>query len=190
MKRKRNKTKIFQLKILIFLLCIIIISFLIKGAFSKFESAASAVGSLSTAMYVVAEGYETMTLNLDEIYPRSAPYEYSFTVSNFKGLNRAEVNLEYDLKIVTTTNLPLTYELYLNGNNLVNIIETDIISADEYGTYFRTLTTEKETFGFTEDETNSYKLLIYFPENYKNIKYQDVIEGIEVQVNSSQIIED
>ena len=48
----------------------------------------------------------------------------------------------------------------------------------------------KETFGFTEDETNSYKLLIYFPENYKNIKYQDVIEGIEVQVNSSQIIED
>lgn len=190
MKRKRNKARIFQLKILIFLLCIIIISFLIKGAFSKFESNASAVGSLSTAMYIVSEGYETMTLNLDEIYPRSEAYEYSFTVSNFKGTNRAEVNLEYELKIVTTTNLPLLYELYLNGNNVKNIITTDIVSADEYGTYFRTLSTEKETFGFTEDETNTYKLVIYFPESYKDIKYQDVIEGIEVQVNSSQIIEE
>ena len=187
--RRRNKAKVFQFKILIFLLCIVIISFLIKGAFSKFESDASAVGSLSTAMYIVSEGYSSMSLNLDEIYPRTEPYTYNFTVSNFKNANRTEVNLEYDLKIVTTTNLPLSYELYLNGDNLNNIITSDMVSPDSYGTYFRTLTTEKEYFGFTEDETNTYKLVVYFPESYTDIKYQDVIEGIEIQVNSSQIIE-
>lgn len=189
MKEKGNKNKIFLIKILIFLFCIIIIFFLIKGTLSRFVSDASAVGSLSTAMYIISEGYESMSLKLDEILPRSEPYEYFFSVSNFKDSNRIEVNLEYELKIVTTTNLPLTYELYLNDDNSTNIITSDIVSKDEYGTYFRTLSTEKKTFGFTEDESNFYKLVIYFPEKYRDIQYQDVIEGIEIQVNSSQIID-
>ena len=189
MVKKRNKNKVFLIKMLIFLFSLIIVFFLVKGTFSRFSSDASVVGSLSTAMYIVSEGYESMNLKLDEILPRSEPYEYSFSISNFKGANRAEVNLEYELKIVTTTNLPLTYELYLNNDDTTNIITSDIISRDEHETYFRILTTEKKTFGYTEDESNLYKLVIYFPETYRDIKYQDVIEGIEIQVNSSQIID-
>lgn len=63
--------------------------------------------------------------------------------------------MEYTLKIVTTTNLPLSYSLYKNqkytDNNSVNIIKSDVIARDsdlEDATYFRTLTTEREVFGF------------------------------------------
>ena len=44
-------------------------------------------------------------------------------------------------------------------------------------------------FGHTENETNIYNLVIEFPLEYKQtIEYQDVIEGIEITVNSRQMI--
>ena len=41
------------------------------------------------------------------------PYQY-LLISNNNGEKRCETNMEYTLTITTTTNLPLTYKLYLN----------------------------------------------------------------------------
>lgn len=187
--KKRNKQKIFLKKCIIFLLLIVAIIFLIRNTFARYSSNASAVGTLSTAMYILEEGYQSMNLKLDTLEPRSDPYKYTFSIANNDGENRAQVNLEYDLKIVTTTNLPLTFELYMADDLSTSIVTSNVVERDEYNTYFRTLETEKKQFGFTEDESYAYTLLVYFPETYKDIKYQDVIEGIEIQVNSKQIID-
>lgn len=189
MRQRRNKNKAIRAKMIIILLCFFMIFFIMRGTFSKYQSQTNAKGTLSTAMFIVEEGFQSMNLKLDSIVPRDEPYEYTFTIANNDGSNRAEVNLEYELKVVTTTNLPLDYELYLTNDLNTNIITETKIEQDEHSTYFKTMLTEKKTFGFTEDESNTYKLVVYFPSVYKDIMYQDIIEGIEIQVNSSQIIE-
>jgi len=188
MKKKTKGRNNATIKIVFFLLCIIAIIMIIRFTASRFQSDADVVAKMDTAFYVVDENYQSMNIKLDSIIPRNEPYEYNFSISNTNGTNRAEVNLEYDLVIVTTTNLPLTYELYMNGDNTHNIITSQETEKDEDGTYFKTIRTNKEEFEFTNDETNTYKLVINFPSIYKDIKYQDVIEGIEIQVNSRQII--
>ena len=81
----------------------------------------------------------------------------------------------------------LLYQNY-NDDNATSIKKTDEIIQDEDGTYFRIITTETESFSFREDETNIYQLVVHFPQEYNTINYQDIIEGIEITVNSKQII--
>ena len=100
--------------------------------------------------------------------------------------------MEYDLKIRTTTNLPLEYRLYSNQNyndtDALNIITSDEITQDEDGTYFRIIKTNTESFSYKEKKENIYQLVVYFPQKYNTINYQDIIEGIEISVDSKQVI--
>ena len=117
----------------------------------------------------------------------------NFSIANHNGSNRLEVDAIYELKIVTTTNLPLTYKLYKNEDyndaNATNLLEgtMDLPVQDEDGTYFRTITTDKITLKYTEGKTNLYQKVVYFPENYNQENYQDIIELIEINVNGKQV---
>ena len=133
-------------------------------------------------------------VKLDELVPSDTPYVYNFKVANNDGKNRLETKLEYTLKIVTTTNLPLSYKLYMNENYNYNA-STNIITKDtiektgEDGAYFRTLETAKQTFGFDKDEENIYHLVVTFPKEYDSFEYQDIIEGVTICIESKQIID-
>ena len=189
MKKKTDNSNLNTMKIIIFFTSIILFATIIIFTFSRFQSDVNATATMDAAFYIVNEDYQSMNINLGALEPRTQKYEYNFSISNFEDSKRAEVNLEYDLAIITTTNLPLEYELFMNDNNNQNIITSDVTSQDNYGTYFRTLKTNTEFFEYTANQTNTYKLTIYFPPIFKDIKYQDVIEGIEIQVNSRQVIE-
>lgn len=180
-------------KLIIIIICIIIIISIYK-TFSKYQSNSTGEGDIDVAFYIVKEGFQNMSLSLNAIEPRQEPYVYTFTIANTDGTNRTETDLEYDLEIKTTTNLPLTYELYMNENynssGATNIIRRNTVITDEYGTYFRTITTDTENFGYQIDQINTYNLVVYFPEIYKSINYQNIIEGITINVNSKQILSD
>ena len=62
---------------------------------------------------------------------------------------------------------------------------------DEDGAWYNYLEgTEKYQFLYSEDETDIYTLVVYFPENYKDATdYADNIENIEVEILSKQIID-
>ena len=100
--------------------------------------------------------------------------------------------MEYDLTLRTTTNLPLTIELYknqnYNANNATSIISNKETSRDEHETYFTTYKTQTSYFGYTEEQKDTYQLVVYFPSMYKSIDYQDVIENIEIVIESKQIV--
>ena len=191
MKKKKSKTIKLILRLITLVFVIVLTCFIINRTFSRFENTADVTAQLDTAFYIVDEDYQTMQIKLDSIVPQNQEYEYDFSISNTDGTNRVEVNLEYDLVIVATTNLPLEYKLYKNGGT-TNIIPTGEYYQDEYGTYFLKFEAPTETFGFTQDQTNTYKLKIKFPATTENkdIIYQDIIEGIEIQVNSKQVIDD
>ncbi|MGN1327531.1 MAG: hypothetical protein ACI4VQ_05620 [Clostridia bacterium] len=190
MHNRKIAKKITQ--ILILLLSLLLLTKIISLTLSKYQSSASGNPNIQVAFYVIEKDFSTMTINLDSLFPSDEPYVYTFSISNTNGEKMCETDMEYDLQIRTTTNLPITYELYMNENyndsGATSIIKSNEIIQDENNTYFRVITTDTQNFTYTQEKTNVYQLVIYFPAEYNTINYQDIIEGIEISVNSRQVI--
>jgi len=188
-----NKKKLkYMMAVFIMLLMLVIATFLTPTTLSRYVSQTQSSAAPSIAFYLLKTDYKTESILLNEIIPRSAPYTHKFTVANNDGTKRTETNLKYDLSIRTTTNLPLTYELYLNSeytdNNAENIIGTPQVIQDSDGTYFNVFTTDTEYFSHAYDESNEYQLVVYFPSSLVDERYQDIIDSIEITVDSEQVL--
>ncbi len=181
-------------KLTLVVIILALILTLIPIAYSRLSSKTDSDSKIETALYILNTDYYEKEIKLDELVPSVTPYVYDFKVANNNGKDRLETKLEYTLKIVTTTNLPLSYKLYMNEDynkeTSTNIITKDKIekSSDE-GAYFRTLETEKQTFSFEKDEENIYHLVVTFPQEYDSFEYQDIIEGVTIYIESKQIID-
>lgn len=188
---KSKKLKRLYAKLIILILCLLIIARIFVLVLAKYESISNSYANVGIAFYLFKEDYKTMTLNLAELLPRDDVYVYNFSIGNQDGEEIAEVDIEYELTLRTTTNLPLTFELYMNenytDNNATNIITQENIALDEYGTYFRTMTTDKIYLSYKQEKTNSYQLVIHFPKNYNQETYQNIIELLEINVNAQQV---
>lgn len=190
MKRKKEKNNLSIVITLFIVLLVLII--IIPFSFSRYESSGESNLANAVAYYVLETSYQYLDVKIPNLSPRVEPYVYNFTVSNYKDGKRAELSLEYDLTVKTTTNLDLTYELYLNENyqssSAQNIIVSNEIIQDEYDTYFRNITSPRQYFDYRYNETNSYSLIIYFDESFKGSEYQDIIESIYIIIDSRQIV--
>ena len=106
------KKRLIELGVVVVILGIAIL--IIPASYSKYESKGGSEAEIQYAFYLLKADYFTKNIKLMDIVPRNDSYEYVFTVSNFDGDKRLETDLEYDLWISATTNLPLDYKLYLN----------------------------------------------------------------------------
>lgn len=181
-----------RLTIAIIILAILL--FIVPITYSRFQSTRTPNAEIQTAFYIIDSNYETKSVHLDDLVPSATPYTYNFTVANNNGTDRAETDIEYTIEITSTTNLPLTYALYLNqeytDEDSTNIIINDITQQDEYGTYFKKMVTESKKFSHLKDESNSYQMTVVFPKEYEDFEYQGIIEGIIITVKSKQVIEE
>lgn len=181
-----------RLTIAIIILAILL--FIVPITYSRFQSTRTPNTEIETAFYIIDSNYETKSVHLDDLVPSDTPYTYNFTVANNNGTDRAETDIEYTIEITSTTNLPLTYALYLNqeytDEDSTNIIINDITQPDEYGTYFKKMVTESKKFSHLKDESNSYQMTVVFPKEYEDFEYQGIIEGIIITVKSKQVIEE
>lgn len=181
-----------RLTIAIIILAILL--FIVPITYSRFQSTRTPNTEIETAFYIIDSNYETKSVHLDDLVPSDTPYTYNFTVANNNGTDRAETDIEYTIEITSTTNLPLTYALYLNQDytdgDSTNIIINDTTQPDEYGTYFKKMVTESKKFSHLKDESNSYQMTVVFPKEYEYFEYQGIIEGIIITVKSKQVIEE
>ena len=181
-----------RLTIAIIILAILL--FIVPITYSRFQSTRTPNAEIQTAFYIIDSNYETKSVHLDDLVPSATPYTYNFTVANNNGTDRAETDIEYTIEITSTTNLPLTYALYLNqeytDEDSTNIIINDTTQPDEYGTYFKKMVTESKKFSHLKDESNSYQMTVVFPKEYEDFEYQGIIEGISITVKSKQVIEE
>ena len=186
-----KKLRRLYAKLIILVLCLLIIARIFVLVLSKYESIANSYANVEIAFYLLKEDYKTMTINLAELLPQDNAYVFDFSIGNEDGIEMAEVDIDYELTLRTTTNLPLTFELYMNEKytdvGATNIIKENNIAQDEHGTYFRTMTTEKVNLSYKDAVTNLYQLVVYFPKNYNQEIYQDIIELLEINVDAKQV---
>lgn len=171
---------------IIIILLVVLLKFL-PITFSKYETKTQGNAIVNYAFYILDANYYKEEIMLDSIIPSDESYVYNFSVSNYTNEKRCDTNLEYDLWISTTTNLDLEYDLILKNESAVISNE---VEADEYGTYFRNIKTNKEYFSYKENMTNEYSLIVKFPSKYKDSKYQDIIDSVTINIESKQVVEE
>ena len=176
-------------RLTIALIILLLLSIAVPITYSRFQSTGIGKSNIEAAFYVLKAGYQTTAIKIDSITPSNKNYTYTFTVSNNDGTNRCETDMDYTVKLTTTTNLPLTYNIYQNNEN-TNIIAKDTIDLDEDGTYFRNMETPTVRFSHTKDEINTYQIVINFPEEYTDEIYQNVVEGLLLSIDSKQVIDE
>lgn len=184
--------KLNRLTLLLILFALLLI--LVPITYSKFTSLGNSNIKIDTAFYLLENTYESRNIKITDLMPSDNVFTYNFSVANYNNNKRADTDIEYTLKITTTTNLPLTYALYLNeqydDNDSTNIITSDIVAPDEDGTYFKNMTTDPIIFSHNTNEENIYQLTVIFPAQYDSFDYQDIVEGIIISVDSKQVIEE
>lgn len=179
-------------KIVVLFILIIFFTCIIPFTNSKYESTIVSNAKSSVAIYLLEATYDVTSINIPNLEPSLEPYVYYFRIANNDGENRTETSLQYDLSIRTTTNLPLEYKLYLDEDykldTSTDLFGTAELITDENGMYFQKLSIPTRYFGYTQNEIDSYTLVIYFPYEYRNHTYQDMVESIEIVVDSKQVI--
>jgi len=181
-KIKRNKL----IKLMLWSAFLLLVIDLLSSSFSRYSGDISTDAQVEVAYYVFKEGSISSNLKLTEFAPGQS-YTYTFTVANYEGTKRTEATLDYNIQVRTTTNLPLTYKIYKQGTttDLVDDIEN---RTDDDGTYFKYITTADETFGHTQNELETYELVIEYPSTSKSAEYESTIEFVEITINSKQKI--
>lgn len=174
-------------KSIIYVLFLIIICSVIGLIFAKYRSEADATKELEIAYYVLENENQMQQLKLDAMIPREEPYKYGINVFNSRDGRVSETAIEYVIQITATTNLPLLFEIKEDGNSDNLVVETQM-SQDENDVYYITMKTDLKEFGLREEE-HKYVLEITFPKEYKaNSEYADIIELVEVTIDSKQKI--
>lgn len=189
-----QKKRLLIVVVVMFLLIVLAVK-LFQIAYASYESTAKLNANINKALYIIQEGDMEFNIDLNKIEPSNEPYIYKFSVSNFDGNKHSQVDLEYQLDLRTTTNLPLTYKLYRNENyddpNATNLFENVQIVQDTDGAWYNLAEgKDKYEFLYTETKTDIYTLVINFPKEYKNkLDYADNIDNIEIEIKSNQITE-
>lgn len=187
-----QKKRLLIVVLVMFLLIVLAVK-LFQIAYASYESTAKLNANINKALYIIQEGDMDFNIDLNKIEPSNEPYIYKFSVSNFDGNQHSQVDLEYQIDLRTTTNLPLTYKLYRNENyddpNATNLFENVQIVQDTDGAWYNLAEgKEKYEFLYTETKTDIYTLVINFPKEYKNkLDYADNLDNIEIEIKSNQI---
>lgn len=202
-----------RFKVLVAITIILIIYKILSDSFSLYESQAISDANIDIAFFLVNDRYSvtkedgsyeyTKRVNIADLKPGDSK-DYTIWISNYAFFNEAgersdfdkegfskvvaDTNIEYKLTIRATTNLPLEYKFY-TGDTEEEMVKSITQEKTDEIYFYNIFTTETKKLKFNDDgQQDTYKLEIKFPEEYKDAKYQDIIEYIEVSIDAKQIV--
>lgn len=187
-----DKKKIRKCLVILLLIVIIIaVIILIRNTLARYETTATSDKDVDVAFWIVDNSFKSDRLLIKDIYPSDTAFTYTFTVSNFSDTKKAETDLDYELVLTTTTNLPLEYEITKNG---ATCRKTEQLYADDDGTYYREIKLETNQNNLVmrqgTDITDTFVVKVTFPKsNYTNVEYADLLEYVKIDLTAKQLIE-
>ena len=189
-----NEKRRFLLFVFLLFFFLFLAFYLLRIAYARYEVRSKINSNIDKALYIFEDDKLDFNLEPEGIIPSSEPYVFRFSVSNFMAGKHSDVDLSYELKLRTTTNLPINIAIYRNelpeSSGAVNLFQSASVEQDEDGAWYRLYDAGEEfEMDYVDDVTDIYTLVITFPEIYSNdIVYANYIESIEVMLDSKQII--
>jgi len=187
-----DKKKVIKSLIIISLIIIIIFAAIqIRKTLARYETTTTTERDVDVAFWIVENSFESQRMLIDDIFPRTTPFEYTFTVANFKETKSAETDLDYEIVITATTNLPLSYEITKDGTTCTKI---EKLYTDTDGTVYREIKLETQANSLNmlqeTDTTHTFKINVTFPQQYSaNAEYADLMEDIKIELSAKQVID-
>lgn len=185
--RKLNKKKVFVLVCII--ISVICLFMSLRKTFSRYQSQATTETKVDVAFWLVSDTVQAQNVVLQDLEPGETK-DCTFSVSNYNGTIRTKTSIDYKIVVKTTTNLPLTYEVYKQtdlGEEKCTP-ENERLIQDDDGTYYKELTFSGFNLGYQSDETTTYKLKATFPAANNNAALADLVECVNLQINAEQKI--
>lgn len=175
-------------KIYLIILLLTIATFFSGITYSLFNSdALLSSNDQGVASFIFnTENLDKIDLNLNGLKPGDS-YEYEFSVTNNESEKVSDVTIEYQLTIKTYHFIPLDIELY----KVIDTLEY-IGSCDE--TYTRNSENKLicnmpvQQMNKSENKKDTYKLKISFKDEYNDKKYSDLVDFINLEIDSWQKI--
>lgn len=180
---KKSKVKLNIIVLLISGIMLVVGSSI---TYSLFTSSTKFVANQKVAKFIFnAKKTDTIELPITNLNPGDE-IEYKFEVANNINSKRSEVTINYYMTIKTYHFMPLDIELYkVDGN-----VEERILKCDE--TYSRNQDNQLlcnmdiQTLSHNEAEMDKYKLKIKFPAIYNTENYTELVDYIDIDINSWQ----
>lgn len=173
-------------RITLTILLILILLLITKVTLSRFQSDAEGAVESEIAFYLLDTETQTQTIKIADLKPDNSEHFYDVRVTNYKENKISEVDIEYELSLITTTNLPVEYALYYNGSN-VNSLGTREVIQDDDGMYFFKFRTTSKQLAKNIRNYDDFRIGIKFPNTYGDALYQGIIELLSVEIKSKQI---
>lgn len=175
-------------KIFIALYVMLFIVFSMGITYSVFHSDTKLTNSDSNIAKFIFEskGIERLEIPLVDLTPEDK-IEYEFSIANNNDTLVSDVTVEYQLSIETYHFAPLSIKLYDHENNIViDCNETSFSRNDEN----KLICNSKIiTLGHDSSKTDNYKLIVNYEDGYDDVLYADLVDYINVEINSWQKIQ-
>ena len=158
---------------------------------ARYETETNIKMEPNLAFFIVDVENQKGQIQLDGMLPSNNPYIYRFDVSNFNDRKKANVDLKYEIEIITTTNIPLTYKVYKGNDLTTNIINDDYYDTDSNGVYYRHLKIDNIYYlNHNQRTTDTYTLYVEFKEEYKTYyeEYAGTLELVDIKINAEQVV--
>lgn len=176
-------------KIYITIALIVLITFFSGITYSFFHSNAIMNSSNQGIASFVFEtdNVDEIDLELSDLIPGTKK-EYLFSVTNTKNEIVSDVTVEYELVIKTYHFIPITIDLY----KIEEKKEVFVGKCDE--TISRNSLNELvckmpvEVLNNSQEEKKDYKLKIEFPAEYNDVSYSNLVDFINIEIESWQKI--
>ena len=170
------------------LLCLFLLAgSLLERAYARYQTNVKLNASIDRALYVLGEDKMSFNLEPDRIVPSDDPFVYKFSISNFDDKEDSDVDISYTVDVRTTTNLPLTIELYRNEvygeGNPTNLLGGAVIKQDVDGAWYRTYKPSEEfEMPFDQNVTDIYTLVVVFPKIYAEDRNYSKFKTINIKM--------
>lgn len=176
-------------KVLIVLFILVLLLFSSAMTYSIFNSGSTLNSNNQKIANFIFEAEKTDHLQLSLVdFAPSDTENYQFSVTNNLNQKVSDVTIKYQMTVKTLHIMPLIIELYKKDGETSNLIMT----CDESENNQRNSENElicispEEQMVYNYEENNNYELKVSFPSQYNSSEYTDLVDYIDVEINSWQ----
>lgn len=177
-------------KILLVMFIMAMVLFSSGITYSIFTSSSNLNVDQDIAAFIFeTEKQDHLELNLTDLRP-GVSKEYNFSIANNKANNISDVTIEYKIIIKTFHFMPLNIELYKVSEENEELIMKCDESYTRNANKHLVCNSDTQVMEFSEEMKDDYKLKVTFEEAYNNEMYADLVDFIDLEINSWQKMKD